>query len=265
MDTQTVFKVAFMIFILHLIYKNYSYNTGTETFGLSLASTKNTELAQTTLEKHIEHAANKDFQSDIDNSRFEVAPALSGAPSFDDLQFNNIPNGPVNYPLGLTTNVFGEKLHVEPKGIEKGFFSAIKPKKHCKIDNIVYQQHADSNLTLANVLLNQSNETIQPENTLGDTFVSAQFGDTSLIPTKNNFGLKKNINFPSTAILSGSLNKNALSNRINEPGLGFAKLRNSGQPNIQIDSKFYKNSQYDCGGVMGELMAANNYDNYSSV
>ena len=289
MDTQTVFKVAFIIFVLHLILQHISVqNKPTENFGTSLDSDTNSELAQSRLENNISRQADEDFINDlinsgvnndmIDNFKYQVAPAPSGAPSFDDLQFNNVQNAPASYPKDLSLSVTHGKPPISNYDLSKS-------PTDCKINKLEYQQHAESDMTLAQVInnqLNSSNEPVQPGNNFGEEYVSAHFGDTSITPFNRSHGLSTNefytknkvshfnsINsglgeFPTSGVLSGPS-----SIKETKSDMGFASIKKSKQP-VQVDSKIYSNAnqkttQYSCGGVMGDMMAANAQDNFSSL
>ena len=293
MDSQAAFKVLFIIIILSLVVQG-NFFTGVagsappESFDLTLRSVDQTENAHGNLEKNIGVQADEDFINDLINSgvsnglidqvKYEVAPAPSGAPSFDDLQFNRVQNAPAVYPRGLPNSVSGGKYPISN-------YDLSKPAKDCKVNKMSYQSHADSDFSLAQVINNQingENQPVQPDNSCGETYVSAHFGDTSITPFNRSYGLATNefylknkvshfnsiesglAEFPSAAVLSGEFTPGSASNKT--ASIGHAAVRNSGQPAVQIDSKIYGgNSQYACGGVMGDLMAANASDNFASV
>lgn len=295
MDSQDAFKVLLIIIILSLIVQgsftsaSSSPNSTPETFDLTLNSTNSIENDYQNLEKNIGTHADEDFINDLINSgvsnglidqvKYEVAPAPSGAPSFDDLQFNNVHNAPAAYPRGLANSVSGGKYPISS-------YDLSKPDKNCKVNKLVYQSHADSDFSLAHVINNQINENtegVQPDNSNGETYVSAHFGDTSITPfnrsnglATNEFYLKNKVShfdsirsglseFPSTSVLSGRFTQNSPSN--GKTTIGHAAVRNSGKPTVQIDSKIYLGgSQYECGGVAGDhLLAANASDNFAML
>lgn len=292
MDTQTVFKVALIIFILHLILQSFNSSAviPEEFGGLTLNDTNEIQKSQTKLEMNIDNQADEDFINDLINSgvetglveqaKFEVAPAPSGAPSFDDLQFNKVQNAPAAYPNGLENTVSGGKYPISN-------YDLSKPSKECKVNKLVYQQHSESDLNLADVINNQINSQndlsgVQPDNSVGDNYVSAQFGNTSITPFSRSHGMSttefyaKNkvshfdsiptslAKFPSASALSGSFTKNSMSNK--KMDLGLASIRNPKGSPVQVDSKIYNsNPNYSCGGVTGDLMAANAQDNFASL